>query len=118
MKLITTCYENNKKEVIIKEIAAEPEGGGENQVVNLYPEIEYQTILGFGGAVTEADGYVFSKLGEENKKKVLELYFGENGNRYNMVRSHIDSCDFALGTYAAMDDPEDSKMESFSLARD
>lgn len=118
MKLITTSFENNKKEVIVNEFTAVPEGGGENQVVNLYPEIEYQTILGFGGAVTEAAGYVFSRLGEENKKKVLELYFGENGNRYNMVRSHIDSCDFSLGMYAAMDNPEDTKMESFSLARD
>ncbi|NLP34880.1 MAG: glucosylceramidase [Clostridiales bacterium] len=118
MKLITTCYVNRKKEVIVKEYEAFPEGGGENQVVNLYPHIEYQKILGFGGALTEAAGYVFSKLGNENKKKVLELYFGEDGNRYNMVRSHIDSCDFSVGMYAAMDDPEDTKLESFSLARD
>jgi len=87
MKLITTCYKDGKKDVIVKQYEAQAEGGGENQVVNLYPDIEYQTIIGFGGAVTEASGYVFSKLGEENKKKVIDLYYGEDGNRYNMVRS-------------------------------
>lgn len=119
MKLITTCYEEKKKETLIKEYAAVPEDVNvENEVVNLYPDIEYQTILGFGGAITEAAGYVFSKLGEENKRKVLELYFGEEGSRYNMVRSHIDSCDFSLGMYAAMEDPKDGEMQSFTLARE
>ncbi|HBI73465.1 MAG TPA: glucosylceramidase, partial [Lachnospiraceae bacterium] len=102
MKLITTCYEKKKKQTFIREYEEAAEKVNvENKVVNLYPNIEYQTVLGFGGAVTEAAGYVFSKLGEENKKRVLELYFGENGSRYNMARSHIDSCDFSLGMYAA-----------------
>ncbi|NLL73124.1 MAG: glucosylceramidase [Clostridiales bacterium] len=118
MKLITTCYKDGKKDVIVKQYEAQAEGGGENQVVNLYPDIEYQTIIGFGGAVTEASGYVFSKLGEENKKKVIDLYYGEDGNRYNMVRSHMDSCDFALDMYEAMSDPNDKNMESFTLERD
>jgi len=119
MKLITTCYEKKKKQTFIREYEEAAEKVNvENKVVNLYPNIEYQTVLGFGGAVTEAAGYVFSKLGEENKKKVLELYFGENGSRYNMARSHIDSCDFSLGMYAAMEDQEDRGMQSFTLARD
>ncbi|HCR39332.1 MAG TPA: glucosylceramidase [Lachnospiraceae bacterium] len=119
MKLITTCYEKKKKQTFIREYEEAAEKVNvENKVVNLYPNIEYQTVLGFGGAVTEAAGYVFSKLGEENKKRVLELYFGENGSRYNMARSHIDSCDFSLGMYAAMEDKEDRDMQSFTLARD
>ncbi|MDF2484581.1 MAG: glucosylceramidase [Herbinix sp.] len=119
MKLITTCYENQKKEVIIKECEATKEiKGVENHVVNLYPEVEYQTILGFGGAVTEAAGYAFSKLTKENKEKALELYFGTEGNHYHMLRSHIDSCDFSIGMYAAMNDPEDKELASFTLIRD
>ncbi|TAH63235.1 MAG: glucosylceramidase [Anaerolineaceae bacterium] len=116
MKLITTSYEDGIKKIIVTEHQSEE--GGENNVVNLYPNIEYQTIIGFGGAITEASGYIFSKLGDENKKKVLELYFGEDGNSYNMARSHIDSCDFSLGMYEAMSDPDDREMKSFSLERD
>lgn len=37
-----------------------PEDGTENEVVNLYPGLTYQTMEGFGGAVTDAAGYVFS----------------------------------------------------------
>jgi glucosylceramidase len=119
MKLITTSYENNQKEIVIKEyVAVKEEKGIENNVVNLYPDIEYQTLLGFGGAITEAAGYAFSKLSKENQEKVLEAYFGEEGNGYHMIRSHIDSCDFSLGVYSAMTDSEDLEMKSFTLERD
>ncbi len=119
MKLITTCYENNRKEVTRQEVEVLKElKGNEMNVVNLYPEITYQTLLGFGGAITEAAGYAFSKLTKENQEKALEYYFGEEGNAYHMVRSHIDSCDFSLGVYSAMDNPEDTELKSFTLARD
>ncbi len=119
MKLIITCYEEQKKETLVREYEAIPEGKAiENHVVNLYPKVEYQTWLGFGGAVTEAAGYAFSKLTPENQEKALELYFGEGGHGYHLMRSHIDSCDFSLGTYAAMDDPEDKEMASMSLDRE
>ena len=32
--------------------------GVENQVVNLYPEVSFQIFEGFGGAITDASGYV------------------------------------------------------------
>jgi len=116
MKLITTRYVNGNKELLLNDYR--PGSGEENFVVNVYPRIEYQSILGFGGAITEAAGYVFSKLGEENKKRVLDLYFSKKGIRYNMTRTHIDSCDFALDMYEAMSDPEDTELKSFSLERD
>ena len=119
MKLITTTYDNKQKVTFSREYeAGREEKNVEMNVINLYPDIEYQTLLGFGGAVTEAAGYAFNALSEENRRKILELYFGEEGNCYRMVRSHIDSCDFSLGLYAALDDPEDTQMKSFSLERD
>jgi glucosylceramidase len=118
MKLITTTFENQEKEVTIREYETTQElRGMENNVVNLYPKITYQTFLGFGGAATEAAGYAFSKLSERNREKVISLYFGEEGNRYHMLRSHIDSCDFSLGVFTAMDDPEDKEMKSFRMER-
>jgi glucosylceramidase len=117
MKIITTTYVNNHKQTLVEEKELR-EGQGGMQCVNVYPEIEYQTYLGFGGAITEAAGYAYSKLSKENQKKVLDHYFGEEGNRYCMVRTHIDSCDFSLGVYSAMSDPEDKEMKSFTLERD
>ena len=118
MKVITTSYENNKKITTNKEYELCDNKDAAMQVVNIYPDIEYQTFHGFGGAITEAAGYAFSKLGKENQQKVLENYFGAEGNRYSMIRGHIDSCDFSLNNYTAMTDPQDLEMKSFSLERD
>ena len=35
-------------------------------------------------------------MSEESQKHILDAYFGHNGNRYNLVRTQIDSCDFSL----------------------
>jgi glucosylceramidase len=119
MELITTLYENGVKQVITQKCQAVKEiKGVENRVVNLYPELTYQTFFGFGGAVTEAAGYAYSMLSKELKEKAVKCYYSENGNGYRMVRSHIDSCDFSLGVYSAMTDPLDTEMKSFTLERD
>jgi glucosylceramidase len=118
VKLVTTTYHNGHKNT--KETTQEFsfDKGVEMKVVNIYPEMEYQTFDGFGGAITEAAGYTYSLMSEEKQKSILEAYFGVNGNRYNLVRTHIDSSDFSLGQYAAMDDPEDTEFNSFTLERD
>lgn len=119
MKVITTTYKNNQKETTVKEYQAiREEKHVEMQVVNLYPEFEYQTILGFGGAITESAGHAYSKLSKENQEKILDLYFGKDGIQYNLTRTHLDSCDFSLDNYSAMTDPEDKEMKSFTLDRD
>nr|WP_283249439.1 glycoside hydrolase family 30 beta sandwich domain-containing protein [Bacillus sp. FJAT-49736] len=88
------------------------------QVVNLYPDVEYQEFDGFGAAITEAAGYTFSLMSEEKQNQILDAYFGGNGIRYQFIRSHIDSCDFSINPYTAMDDPNDADFKSFSLERD
>ncbi|MDF2540605.1 MAG: glycoside hydrolase family 30 [Herbinix sp.] len=118
MKVITTRYEDNQKSTVCEEVALNQDHGAAMQVINLYPEFEFQTFHGFGGAITEASGYAYSKLSKENQEKVLELYFGKTGNRYNIARGHIDSCDFSLGNYSAITDPEDVEMKTFTLERD
>lgn len=89
----------------------------ENQVINLYPEIIYEKFEGFGGAVTEAAAYVYSLMNEEEKKQVIETYFSPEQMNYQLVRVHMDSCDFSLDMYEAMSDPEDTKLNSFSFER-
>lgn len=91
---------------------------GAMNVVNLYPEITYQTISGFGGAFTEATGYNVSKLSKENAKAIAEAYYGDTGIGYTLGRTHINSCDFGLGNYAYIEDPTDTQMETFNRDRD
>ena len=93
-----------------------PEDGTENEVVNLYPGLTYQTMEGFGGAVTDAAGYVFSMMDKDQKEELLDMYFGEEGMHYNRVRLHMDSCDFSTRLYSAVEDEEDENLDTFSFA--
>ncbi len=89
----------------------------ESQVINLYPELTYETFEGFGGAVTEAAGYVYSLMDRNQKKQVVETYFSKEEMNYRLVRIHMDSCDFCLDTYEAMSDPLDTELKSFTFER-
>ena len=44
-------------------------------IVNVFDDVKYQEVLGFGGAFTESSAYLYSLLSKEDKKKFLELYF-------------------------------------------
>ena len=61
----------------------------EMQLVKVYPDIEYQTILGFGAAITEASGYVFSHMSNEQKIEFALDCFGPGGNNYNLATFQI-----------------------------
>lgn len=92
--------------------------GREQGLINVYPNIEYQEIKGFGGAFTEAAADTLYKLSPENREKVLKLYFDtEEGIGYNFGRVHINSCDFSLGNYTYVEEG-DQTLESFEVQRE
>lgn len=68
--------------------------------IELLPNEKFQTITGFGGSFTESSAYLLNKLGKENRKKILEAYFGENGANYSLTRTHMNSCDFSVSNYS------------------
>ncbi len=84
----------------------------------LYPDVKYNIFEGFGGAFTESSGFCYSNLNSDSKKDFIESYFGESGLRYNLGRTHIGSCDFALGNYTCIDNPDDKTLSTFNMDRD
>lgn len=79
---------------------------------------KYQTILGFGGAFTEAAAYTLARMGGVQRQEVIEKYFDpDNGLGYSIGRVHIHSCDFSLGNYTYVDDG-DELLKSFSIEHD
>ena len=96
---------------------AESKREQDKNLLVLYPDIRYQEIIGFGGGITEAAGYVWSRLGDENRKRVLDAYYGKKGIGYTLCRSHIQSCDFCMGNYAYVS-KEDDQLTDFNLERD
>ena len=91
----------------------------ENQAcVFLDPDKTFQTILGFGGAITDAAAETFSKLPPEKQKEILRAYFSpQDGIAYSLIRTTIHSCDFSSGSYTYVSDG-DTTLASFSIAPD
>lgn len=87
----------------------------ENQIINIYPEITYQTILGFGGAFTEATGISIKKLPSEKQEKVIKEYFSKDGLNYSVGRLPIGSSDFSLNSYYYSNKPD---LSDFSIEKD
>jgi glucosylceramidase len=86
--------------------------------ITLVPDVKYQKITGFGGSFTEASAYLLNNLSKENRNKVLEAYFGEEGARYSLTRTHMNSCDFSLGNYSYAPVPGDKELVNFSIEED
>lgn len=86
-------------------------------LVQLFPQIREQTMEGFGGAFTESSAVNYHRLGKEQKKELIEAYFGDKGLRYHLGRVSINSCDFALGNYTYVEE-DDATLHSFSIAHD
>ncbi len=84
-------------------------------MIKINPEEKFQTITGFGGSFTEASAFILNKLSKVNRDKILQAYFGEEGARYSLTRTHINSCDFSLSNYAYSMKPDDKNLDSFSI---
>ncbi len=72
----------------------------ESEIINIYPDILYQTFIGFGGAFTEATGYALSLLPTEKQNELLEEYFSDKNLNYTLCRLPIGSCDFSKSSYS------------------
>ena len=118
MHVYTTAFSKGKKHQTQSQAAFRPDTQGiEKGLINLYPQVEYQTIAGFGGAFTDAAGYVFCSMPAPQQEVILDAYFGPGGLQYTWGRTHMDSCDFSLEQYEAVSDPGDTQLASFSLER-
>ncbi len=117
LQLFTTQYQGQDPVSHAQTLPFLPDEGRENQLLNLYPQMTYQTIDGFGGAITDSAAYIYSLLPPEEKKTVLTEYFGAENMKYRFVRIPIDSCDFSLEHYEADGDETDEELSRFSLDR-
>ncbi len=95
------------------------ESGQENALINVYPDVAYQEIEGFGGAFTEAAAYTLSRISPDLRQAVIDAYFDPTtGLGYSLCRTHINSCDFSLGNYDYTSRAGDVGLETFSIAHD
>ena len=108
----TSAQGNSLKKI---EVISKAENPSE---IKINPDEKFQTITGFGGSFTEASASLLNKLSPANRDKILQAYFGEDGARYSLTRTHINSCDFSLSNYAYAMKPGDKNLDSFSIEPD
>jgi hypothetical protein len=71
------------------------------------------SILGFGGAFTEAASLNFKRLPKLGQDTVMELLFGKTGLGYTIGRFPINSCDFSVKSYSFDETKDDFELHDF-----
>src|SRR5215510_8335757 len=82
------------------------------------PGRTFQTIVGIGGAITDASAETFAKLPAAKQFEILKGYFdANNGIGYTLARTNIHSCDFSSSSYTYIEEG-DKELKSFSVDHD
>jgi glucosylceramidase len=82
------------------------------------PRRTFQTLIGIGGALTDAAAETFAKLPPARQDELLAAYYStDRGIGYRLARTNINSCDFSsdMYTYVAEGDKD---LHSFDIAHD
>ncbi|MDE3236828.1 MAG: glycoside hydrolase family 30 protein [Bacteroidota bacterium] len=119
--VVYTTAENTKYRLTATDTLQFKEHGQpvETQVcVFVDPSKTFQTMLGIGGALTDAAAETFAKLPKDKQQEVIEAYYdAKKGIGYTLGRTNIHSCDFSSGSYTYVADG-DKELKTFSIDHD
>jgi len=62
--------------------------------VEIDPGQCFQSVLGFGGAFTDASCYLFSRMSPDQRRYLLEEFFSPDGLHLSVCRTCIGSSDY------------------------
>ncbi|HKA60690.1 MAG TPA: glycoside hydrolase family 30 protein [Gemmatimonadales bacterium] len=97
--------------------AAAPTTEGEMYVF-VDPRRTFQTMIGIGGALTDASAETFARLPAERQQQVLDAYYSpDRGIGYTLARTNINSCDFSSASYTYVTEG-DKDLTTFNIAPD
>jgi glucosylceramidase len=86
--------------------------------VFLNPRSTFQTLLGIGGALTDASADVFAQLPAGRQQELLTAYYDpEKGIGYTLARTCIHSSDFSAESYTYVNEG-DKELKTFSIDHD
>ena len=66
---------------------------GRLEAIAIDPSVQYQQILGFGAAMTDASCTLLRAMGDHERQGLLEELFGSEGLRFSVARTCIGSSD-------------------------
>eukprot|EP00330_Aristerostoma_sp_ATCC50986_P011596 CAMPEP_0114578106 /NCGR_PEP_ID=MMETSP0125-20121206/2684_1 /TAXON_ID=485358 ORGANISM="Aristerostoma sp., Strain ATCC 50986" /NCGR_SAMPLE_ID=MMETSP0125 /ASSEMBLY_ACC=CAM_ASM_000245 /LENGTH=127 /DNA_ID=CAMNT_0001767921 /DNA_START=45 /DNA_END=425 /DNA_ORIENTATION=+ len=90
--------------------------------LSLDPSTKYQTIKGYGAALTDSSAFLISEMPEDQQNELLhDLFDPQQGIGINFLRLPISACDFSLENYTYDSMPEghtDPLLSNFSIKHD
>ena len=87
--------------------------------IQIDPSQQYQDILGFGAAFTDASCYLFSQMPTKSRQALYSELFGNSGLRLSVGRTCIGASDYSINAYNFDEslDP-DPDLTKFSIDHD
>lgn len=110
----------NGKIAVEKYEASQTETSGKKtNHIKLYPNIEFQTLEGFGGAFNEIGGEALMSLPKAKQKEVATNLFNLNtGAKLIFCRTAVGASDFGIDGYSYAEKENDYNMTHFSIKRE
>lgn len=82
------------------------------------PNRTFQTLVGIGGAITDATAETYAKLPKSAQQEYLTAYYDkEKGIGFTLARTSIHSTDFSSDSYTYVKD-NDAELKSFNVKHD
>ncbi len=82
------------------------------------PSKTFQTLVGIGGAITDAVAETFAKLPASRQQELLDAFYSpKKGIGYTLARTNINSCDFSSDSYTYVAD-NDLALKTFNVDHD
>jgi glucosylceramidase len=79
---------------------------------------QYQPILGFGAALTDACCFLLANMPANARRALLSEIYSPLGMNLNIGRSCIGASDYSRSVYSYDDSPDDMDLQHFSLKHD
>src|SRR6266705_2724700 len=98
IKVYLTAKDTDQRLARVADLKFEPlpQPTEQQQCVFVDGAAKFQTLLGIGGALTDASAETFYKLPKDKQQELIHAYFDpQSGIGYSLGRTHIHSCDFS-----------------------
>lgn len=106
----------------LEEIAVGPWSSGAGPVagsIQVDATTRFQSVLGFGGAFTDASCWLFGRMAAEPRRRLLEDLFGADGLGLSLGRIPMGASDYSRSVYSYDDSAgPDPELKQFSIDHD
>jgi len=120
ISVYTTAKDTNKRLTLTDTLKFAPGQQPPETEISIFvnPAIRYQTMMGIGGAITDAAAESFAKLSPAKQTEFLNAYYNkDSGIGYTWARTTIHSSDFSSGSYTYIKEG-DKSLKTFSIKHD